>query len=60
MGKKIRIEFEYKEGFEGALEYIFAYFTSKPEISIITRMTEHDISEGSTKMVECTEIVHED
>ena len=58
MGKKIRLEFEYSEiNLNIIKEHCF--LLGLPKITIITRMTEHDISEGPTKIVECTEIIHE-
>ena len=64
MGKKIRVEFEYQDGLAEGMKKIFPYEKIKhfllavPTITVITRMTEHDISEGPTEMIECTEIVH--
>lgn len=64
MAKKVRLEFTYKDGLANVLKTIFEAMISSPvsvpQISIVTRMTEHDISEGPTKIIEATEIVHED
>lgn len=63
MAKKVRLEFAYEDGLADALKLIFEAMIgstiSIPDITIITRMTEHDISEGPTKMIEATEIIHE-
>lgn len=63
MAKKVRLEFAYEDGLVSSLKSIFETTIKnvfpQPDITIITRMTEHDISEGSTKMIEATEIIHE-
>lgn len=58
MGKKIRLEFEFSEHL---LKSIKGHnpLLGFPKMTIITRMTERDISEDSIRMIECTEIIHE-
>lgn len=68
MAKKVRLEFTYSPELLSGLKAIFRTISTNeylkptipmPQISIITRMTEHDISEGPTKMIEATEIIYD-
>lgn len=68
MAKKVRLEFAYEDGLAVVLKLIFDTISRneylkppipKPYVSVVTRMTEHDISEGPTKMIEATEIIYD-